>query len=70
MDRFEALKAITVNPALLLGVDGEVGTLEPGKRADIVVFDSDPLTIAAKPAAVFAQGKAIINRLNVYRSGI
>lgn len=68
MDRTEALKAITINPALLLGVDSEIGSLEPGKRADIVVFDSDPLTLAAKPSAVFAQGNAVVNHLAVHRS--
>lgn len=37
MDHYEALKAITVNPAKILGLDGRIGSLEEGKDADIVV---------------------------------
>ncbi|HLW48199.1 MAG TPA: amidohydrolase family protein [bacterium] len=40
---YEALKAATVDAARLLGLDGEVGTVEEGKRADLVIFGSDPL---------------------------
>ncbi len=39
----EALKAITINPAEILGVDEFVGSLTVGKDADIVVFDSNPV---------------------------
>lgn len=38
-----AIEAATVNAAALLGVD-DVGTLEPGKRADLIAVDGDPLT--------------------------
>ncbi len=38
----DALKAITVNPAKLLGVDDRLGTLEVGKDADVAVWDGDP----------------------------
>ena len=38
-----ALHAATVNAADLLGLQGEVGTLEPGKRADLIAVDGDPL---------------------------
>jgi len=34
-----------------------VGSLEPGKDADIVLFSDDPLTLAAKPVMVFASGR-------------
>jgi imidazolonepropionase-like amidohydrolase len=40
----EALKAATVNAADLLGLSNEVGTIEPGKSADIIAVDGDPLT--------------------------
>lgn len=39
-----AIQAATVNAADLLGLSSEIGTLEPGKRADIVAVDGDPLT--------------------------
>ena len=40
----EAWKAITVNPAKALGIDHRVGSLEPGKDGDVVIWNSDPLT--------------------------
>jgi imidazolonepropionase-like amidohydrolase len=40
----EAIKAATVNAADLLGLAAEIGTLEPGKRADIIAVGGDPLT--------------------------
>jgi imidazolonepropionase-like amidohydrolase len=40
------LEATTRSAAQLLGVDGEVGTIEPGKRADLVVLDGDPYAFA------------------------
>lgn len=41
----EALKALTINPAQILGVGDRLGTIEPGKIANIVVTDGDPLEI-------------------------
>ncbi len=43
MDEESAWKAITINPARVIGVEKRIGSLEPGKDADIVVFDSNPL---------------------------
>ena len=40
----EAWKAVTINPAEILGVADRVGSLEPGKDADIVIWKDDPLT--------------------------
>src|SRR5262249_22580967 len=40
---FQALKAATIDAARLLKLDGEIGTIEPGKRADLVIFRDDPL---------------------------
>jgi len=40
----EAVKAATVNAADLLGLAAEIGTIEPGKRADIIAVSGDPLT--------------------------
>lgn len=39
----EALRAATLSGAELLGVDDEVGTLEVGKRADILIYNANPL---------------------------
>ena len=40
---FEALQTATVNAAQALGLDTELGTIEPGKRADLVFVGGDPL---------------------------
>ena len=40
----EAIKAATVNAADLLGLSAEIGTLEPGKRADLIAVGGDPLS--------------------------
>jgi imidazolonepropionase-like amidohydrolase len=39
----EAIKAATVNAADLLGIAGEAGSIEPGKRADVIAVSGDPL---------------------------
>ncbi|KNF09625.1 amidohydrolase [Gottschalkia purinilytica] len=43
LDEETALKAITINPAEILGIEDRVGSIEVGKDADIVVFDGHPL---------------------------
>lgn len=48
----EAWKAITINPANAIGIADRVGSLEPGKDADIVIWDADPLTTVGAEAAV------------------
>ena len=54
MDPVEALKAITINPAKHLGIDGRVGSIEVGKLADFVVCDED-----LQRKAVYLGGEAL-----------
>ena len=56
MDHYEALKAITVNPAKILGLDGRIGSLEEGKDADIVVCEGDPLSNTSRIRSVLIDG--------------
>ena len=58
----EAIKAATVNAADLLGVAAEVGTLEPGKRANLVAVAGDPLedvTVLKRMAFVMKHGRVV-----------
>ncbi len=59
MDYYEALKSITIWPAEICGISNRVGSIEKGKDADLVLFQHDPLTLAAKPVMVVAAGKII-----------
>ena len=59
MDYDSALRAITIHPAEILGLDDRIGSIRPGKDADFSIFDCDPLTLAAKPLAVFIDGKPV-----------
>lgn len=55
----EALKAITLNPAKIWGVAEQVGSLEAGKDADVVIWDGDPLEVSSYADQVFIRGEAI-----------
>jgi len=54
-----ALASITLNPAKVFGVDRELGSLAPGKAADLVVWDGDPLELRTWPRHVFIDGRAV-----------
>jgi len=53
----EALRAITLNAAKMLGVDDQLGTIEAGKLANIVVTDGDPLEIRTQVRYLFINGR-------------
>jgi len=55
----EAISTITWKNARILGIDDTLGTVEQGKTASLVVWNRDPLDLAAFPRMVMAEGKAI-----------
>src|SRR5262245_2872126 len=55
----EALKSITIYPAQILGVADKVGSIEPGKIADVIVTNGDPLEIVTQVEQVYINGRAI-----------
>ena len=59
MDPFEALRAITINPAEHIGVADRVGSLEAGKDADIVIPRGDPMQIETAIEAVLINGSCV-----------
>lgn len=63
MDEMEALKAITINPAEIIGIDDRVGSIEVGKDADIIIFDKNPLKdVDAKTFMTIIDGEIAYER--------
>lgn len=54
----KALSLMTQAPAEIFGLT-DLGTLEPGKRADVVIWDGDPLELATAPVAVMIDGRQV-----------
>lgn len=59
LDHATAIKAITSTPARIFGIDGEVGSIAPGKRGDVVIWSGDPLEVSSFPDAIFVKGVAM-----------
>jgi len=58
LDWGAAFATITSKPAAAIGMDGEIGSLRPGRRADVVVWDGDPLELESAPVAIYIDGVA------------
>lgn len=55
----EALKAVTINAAEIWGVADQVGSIEKGKWADLIITDGDPLETATQIKQMFIKGKSV-----------
>ncbi len=63
MTPMQAIVATTSSAAELMGLDDELGTIEPGKRADLVVMEGDPLdvvTLAERVSSVYKDGVRVV----------
>lgn len=60
MDEIEAMKAITINAAEIIGVEDRVGSLAIGKDADVVIWNKHPFDNGAKPTTVIVNGEIVI----------
>lgn len=54
-----ALNAITIDAARIIGVDDRVGSLEKGKDADVVLFDGDPFEYSSHVITVIINGEVV-----------
>ena len=59
MSRDDALKCVTINPADILNLQGRIGSLEPGKDADIVVWTGHPFDFYSEVSEVYINGKKV-----------
>jgi imidazolonepropionase-like amidohydrolase len=58
----EALKMVTLNPAIQLGIDNRVGSIEVGKDADLAIYNHDPLSVYAVAQKVLIDGHVYFDR--------
>jgi imidazolonepropionase-like amidohydrolase len=58
----DALKLVTLNPAIQLGIDNRVGSIDVGKDADLVIYDHDPLSVYAVPQKTLIDGQVYFDR--------
>lgn len=54
-----ALEAVTLSPARILGIADRVGSIEPGKDADLVLFDGDPFEYTSHVCGVLIDGEPV-----------
>ena len=58
----EALKMVTINPAIQLGIDKRVGSIDAGKDADLVIYNRDPLSAYAVVQKTLIDGRIYFDR--------
>ena len=59
-----AIRWLTANPARSLGIDDQTGTLEPGKMADVVIWNRNPFSVYARAERVYIDGALLYDRAN------
>lgn len=62
MDPEEAIKAITLNPAEILGLQDRFGSITPGKDADLAIYDGCPLEVSGRAWMVLIDGKVVYKK--------
>jgi imidazolonepropionase-like amidohydrolase len=58
----EALKLVTLNPAIQLGIDKRVGSIDTGKDADLVIYNHDPMSAYAVVQKTIVDGRVLFDR--------
>lgn len=64
LDRDTALAALTLNGAMMLDLEDRVGSLRPGKDADFVILDGDPLSIYTRVLETWVEGEQVFDLTN------
>ncbi|GIK17042.1 MAG: hypothetical protein BroJett003_20060 [Planctomycetota bacterium] len=58
----DVVRSVTATPAKLLGIDGDTGTIEAGKRADVIVWSGAPFAATSRPVVVVVGGRIQVDR--------
>jgi imidazolonepropionase-like amidohydrolase len=70
LDRTDAIRWLTINPARALGIDKVTGSLEPGKNADVVIWSGDPFSVYTRADHVFVDGALVYDRRDPARQPV
>lgn len=62
MEETDALKAITINAAEIIGLEDRIGSIQPGRDADLLIMNGEPLELKTRIEQVFINGKTINHR--------
>jgi imidazolonepropionase-like amidohydrolase len=60
----EAVRWLTINPAWAIGLDDKIGSLEPGKNADLVLWSGNPFSVYTRAEKVWIDGAMLFDRLD------
>ena len=70
LDRDTALRAITVTPARIMRVDDRIGSLEPGKDADVTIWSGDPFDVMSRVELAYIAGREVYRYDYAARTGV
>jgi imidazolonepropionase-like amidohydrolase len=70
LDPVVALRALTINPARIVGVADRLGSIEPGKDADLCVWSGDPLDVMSRVERAFIEGTQVYEYDYTLRDGV
>ncbi len=70
LDRETALRSVTINPARIAGIDDRVGSIEPGKDADLCIWSGDPLDVMSRVESAYLDGRRIYHYDYDLRQGV
>jgi imidazolonepropionase-like amidohydrolase len=70
LDPVTALRAVTIHPARIIGVDSRIGSLSVGKDADLVIWSGDPLDVMSRAEQAFIDGREIYRYDYSLREGV
>ena len=65
-----ALEWLTINPARSLHLDKQIGSLEPGKNADVVLWSGDPFSVYTRAEVVLIDGAVVYDRNDPSRQAL